>query len=131
MDPNLTHPIILNAIVNATLYQPLQPWYSPISDILGKIPGPLIGAFFGVLFGFKINDKNRKDLEAKRKSIFKNLLMHEATESIKLISGVVNLIPVDAWNSIVIREKLLFLKVRQQIYTMLISKYKFITMKQK
>ena len=38
----------------------------------------------------------------ERRLFFKNLLMHEARESIKLLSeGPVNLIPVDAWNSVV------------------------------
>lgn len=74
---------------------------SPIFGILGVIIGPLVGAFVGVILGFRINDNNRIKLEEKKKSFFKNLLMHEAKKSIKLIPGTVNLIPTDAWNSIV------------------------------
>jgi hypothetical protein len=73
----------------------------PIVGFLGVIIGPLVGALVGVILGFQKNDKNRMKLEEERRSFFKNLLMHEATESIELIAGVVNLIPVDAWNSIV------------------------------
>ena len=74
---------------------------SPILGFLGVIIGPLVGAFVGVILGFQINDNNRTKLEEERRLFFKNLLMHEATESIKLIAGTVNLIPVDAWNSMV------------------------------
>ena len=74
---------------------------SPILGILGVIIGPLVGAFVGVILGFRINDDNRIKLEEKRKSFFKNLLMQEAKKSIELIPGTVNLIPTDAWNSIV------------------------------
>lgn len=28
MGPNLTYPIVLNPTINATLYQPIQPWYN-------------------------------------------------------------------------------------------------------
>ena len=74
---------------------------SPILGILGVVIGPLVGAFVGVILGFQINDNNRRKLEKERRLFFKNLLMHEAKESIKLISGTVQLIPVDAWNSVV------------------------------
>ncbi|HUS74395.1 MAG TPA: hypothetical protein VMY43_00145 [Methanothrix sp.] len=74
---------------------------SSIWGLLGIIIGPLIGAFVGVLLGFKINDNRRKQLEEERRLFFGNLLMHEAKKSIELIGGTVNLIPVDAWNSVV------------------------------
>jgi len=101
MDPNLTHPIILNATLNATSYQPPQLWHGPVLDIFGKIIGPLFGALVGVLLGFRVNDSNRKKLEEERRLFFRNLLMHEAEKAIDLLPGTVNLIPVDAWNSIV------------------------------
>jgi len=63
--------------------------------------GPLIGAFFGVGLGFWVNNRHNRKLREERKLFFRNLLMHEAKRSIKLIKGNVNLIPVDAWNAIV------------------------------
>lgn len=74
---------------------------SPILGFLGVIIGPLVGAYAGVYLGFNKNDNHRIELEEERRLFFRKLLMHEADESIKYISGVVNLIPVDAWNSIV------------------------------
>jgi len=74
--------------------QSTPPWTNTII-------GPLIGAFFGVLLGFGVNELWRKRLENNRKSFFRKLLLHEVKDSIKLLSGTVNLIPIDAWNSLV------------------------------
>lgn len=65
------------------------------------IIGPLIGAFVGVLLGFGVNEKWRRRLENNRKSFFKKLLRHEVKYSIKLLNGLINLVPIDAWNSLV------------------------------
>jgi hypothetical protein len=55
-----------------------------------------------VYWGFNRNENKRKELEEKRRLFFKKLLIHEATESIELLkNGPVNLIPIDAWKSIV------------------------------
>lgn len=74
---------------------------SPILGFLSVLIGPFFGALVGVYLGFKINDEHRRELEEEKRLFFRNLLMHEAKESIKLLGGTVNLIPVDAWNSIV------------------------------
>jgi len=74
---------------------------SPILGFLSVLIGPFFGALVGVYLGFKINDKHRRELEEEKRLFFRNLLMHEAKESINLLGGTVNLIPVDAWNSIV------------------------------
>ncbi len=74
--------------------QPTPPWTNTII-------GPLIGAFFGVLLGFGVNELWRKRLENNRKSFFRKLLLHEVKDSIKLLNGKVNLVPIDAWNSLV------------------------------
>jgi hypothetical protein len=74
---------------------------SPILGVLGVIIGPLVGAFVGVYLGFKKNDNRRIELEEERRLFFRKLLMHEAKKSIELLPGTVNLIPEDAWNSIV------------------------------
>jgi hypothetical protein len=74
----------------------------PILGFLSALIGPLVGALVGVILGFQKNDDNRRKLEEERRDFFKNLLMHEAKESIKLIEERnVNLIPVDAWKSVV------------------------------
>jgi len=77
-----------------------------ISQLLGSfvitIIGPLIGALVGVYLGFQKNEDHRRKLEEERRLFFRNLLMHEAKKSIKLVEErKTNLIPVDAWNSIV------------------------------
>jgi hypothetical protein len=74
--------------------QPTPPWTNTII-------GPLIGAFFGVLLGFGVNELWRKRLENNRKSFFRKLLLHEVKYSIELLNGMVNLVPIDAWNSLV------------------------------
>lgn len=74
---------------------------SPILGFLSVLIGPFFGALVGVYLGFKINDEHRRELEEEKRLFFRNLLMHEAKESINLLGGTVNLIPVDAWNSIV------------------------------
>lgn len=74
---------------------------SPILGFLSVLIGPFFGALVGVYLGFKINDKHRRELEEEKRLFFRNLLMQEARKSIKLLDGTVNLIPVDAWNSIV------------------------------
>jgi len=66
------------------------------------IIGPLIGAFAGVGLGILANELWRRKLANDRKSFFRNLLLHEIRKSIELLeSPTVNLIPVDAWNSLV------------------------------
>lgn len=75
---------------------------SPIWGVVSVIIGPLIGAYAGVKLGFDKNNKHRQKLEDEKKVFFKNWLKHEAKESIRLIeNGPVNLIPEDAWNSVV------------------------------
>ena len=74
--------------------QSTPPWTNTII-------GPLIGAFFGVLLGFGVNEMWRKRLENNRKSFFRKLLLHEVKYSIELLNGTVNLVPIDAWNSLV------------------------------
>ena len=74
--------------------QSTPPWTNTII-------GPLIGAFFGVLLGFGVNEIWRKRLENNRKSFFRKLLLHEVKYSIELLNGMVNLVPIDAWNSLV------------------------------
>ena len=74
--------------------QPTPPWTNTII-------GPLIGAFFGVLLGFGVNELWRKRLENNRKSFFRKLLFYEVKYSIELLNGMVNLVPIDAWNSLV------------------------------
>ena len=74
--------------------QSTPPWTNTII-------GPLIGAFFGVLLGFGVNEIWRKRLENNRKSFFRKLLLHEVKYSIELLNGTVNLVPIDAWNSLV------------------------------
>ena len=74
---------------------------SPILGFLSVLIGPLIGALVGVLLGFKINNEHRMELEEEKRLFFRNLLMHEAKKSIELMAGTVNLIPVDAWNSVI------------------------------
>ncbi len=74
--------------------QSTPPWTNTII-------GPLIGAFFGVLLGFGVNEIWRKRLENNRKTFFRKLLLHEVKYSIKLLNGMVNLVPIDAWNSLV------------------------------
>lgn len=77
-------------------------WYGPIWEFLGKIISPLIGAFVGVYLGFRKNDNRRMELDEIRRLFFRELLINEAKKSIELLKGgPVNLIPVDAWNSIV------------------------------
>lgn len=82
----------------------IQLMISPIGGFLGTIIGPLTGAFVGVFLGFKLNENHRRRLEGERRSFFKNLIMHEVKKSIETLedeSSIVNLIPVDMWNSIV------------------------------
>jgi len=74
--------------------QSTPPWTNTII-------GPLIGAFFGVLLGFGVNEIWRKRLENNRKSFFRKLLLHEVKYSIELLNGMENLVPIDAWNSLV------------------------------
>ncbi|RPJ73611.1 MAG: hypothetical protein EHM20_11945 [Alphaproteobacteria bacterium] len=74
---------------------------SPIFGFLSVLIGPFFGALVGVYLGFKINDKHRRELEEEKRLFFRNLLMQEARKSINLLDGTVNLIPVDAWNSVV------------------------------
>ncbi len=74
--------------------QPTPPWTNTII-------GPLIGAFFGVLLGFGVNEMWRKRLENNKRSFFRKLLLHEVKYSIELLNGTVNLVPIDAWNSLV------------------------------
>jgi hypothetical protein len=104
-----TFVIIIVASILVTIT--LSATYFFISSILGTfsiIIGPLVGAFVGVIFGFWINRRHDKELEEKRRSFFKNLIMHETEESIKILESIepdlyekVKLIPEDAWNSLV------------------------------
>jgi hypothetical protein len=89
MDPNLTHHIILNATLNAILYQPPQPWYGPIWDVLG-------------LWGFRKNRMRQEKQDYDKKQFLLSYFRHEVRKSIELLhERQGNLIPVDAWNSIV------------------------------
>lgn len=72
-----------------------------IWDFLARIIGPLIGALVGVYLGFKINDTRRKQLDEEKKLFYRNLLMRNAKKAIDLLPGKVNLIPEDAWRSLV------------------------------
>ena len=98
---------ILVTIALATYFS-IGSFLGTFSTIISPIIGPLVGAFFGVLFGFWINRRHGKKLEEKRRSFFKNLIMHEIEESIRILESTesdpyekVRLIPEDAWNSIV------------------------------
>jgi len=69
---------------------------------LNTIIGPLIGAAAGVVLGGICNGHQRKKLANNRKLFFRNLLLHEIRKSIDLLDQrKVNLIPVDAWDSLV------------------------------
>ena len=102
---------IIIIVVSILVTINLSATYFLINSFLGTfsiIIGPLVGAFVGVLFGFYINRRHDKELEEKRRSFFKNLIMHEIEESIKILESVeldlyekVKLIPEDAWNSLV------------------------------
>ena len=73
-----------------------------IFDIFKIIIGPLLGAFAGVFLGFRKNSKHQEKLNHEKKLLLLNILRHEVEKSIDLLqesSG--NLIPIDAWNSIV------------------------------
>lgn len=72
-----------------------------IWDFLVRIIGPLIGALVGVYLGFKINDNRRKELNEEKRLFYKNWLMRDAKKSIELLPGKVNLIPEDAWKSLI------------------------------
>jgi hypothetical protein len=80
----------------------IQLMISPIGGFLGTIIGPLTGAFVGVFLGFKLNDYRRTELDKKRRSFFKDALLHEIDRSIKLLEMEnINLIRVYVWDSLV------------------------------
>jgi hypothetical protein len=70
---------------------------------LTTIIGPLIGAFVGVGLGLIANELWRRKLACDRKYFFRNFLPHEIKRSIELLEkeNIINLIPVDAWDSLV------------------------------
>lgn len=75
---------------------------SAIFDFIKIILGPLVGAFAGVFFGFRKNSRHQEKINHEKKLLLLNILRHEVEKSIDLLqepSG--NLIPIDAWNSIV------------------------------
>jgi hypothetical protein len=63
---------------------------------------PLLGAFCGVFLGFLINNEHKKKLDHERKLFLLAYLRHEVGKGIELLQEMQgNLIPTDAWNSIV------------------------------
>ena len=56
MDPNLTSPIVLNAVLNATLNQPPQSWWTPLIYPVTILVSASIGAIAS-LFGFRIKEQ--------------------------------------------------------------------------
>ncbi len=73
-----------------------------IWDFIRIIIGPLFGAYAGVFLGFRKNSKHQEKLNREKKLLLLNVLRHEVEKSIELLqepSG--DLVPVDAWNSII------------------------------
>jgi hypothetical protein len=73
-----------------------------IWDATKLILGPLVGAFAGVFFGFRKNTKHQEKINYQKKLLLLDILRDEVETSINLLeekSG--NLIPIEAWNSIV------------------------------
>jgi hypothetical protein len=78
-------------------------------DILGSISyfitiliGPLVGAFTGVYLSFRKNNKHQEELNLEKKLLLLRILRYEVRKGIALLqepSG--NLIPMDAWNSVI------------------------------
>jgi hypothetical protein len=94
IDLNLTDHIIQIATL-------IQDDY-PIKQMVVTIATLLLGPFTGVVLAFWVNNKKKENLEHKRQLFFKNLLLNEIKRSIQLLVGNhPNLIPVDAWNSLV------------------------------
>jgi hypothetical protein len=64
--------------------------------------GPLVGAFAGVYLSFRKNNKHQEEMDHDKKLLLLKILRHEVKKCIELLqesSG--NLIPMDAWNSII------------------------------
>lgn len=59
MDPNLTSPIVLNAVLNATLNQSPQPWWTPLISPVSILVSASVGVFAS-LFGFRIKEQQEK-----------------------------------------------------------------------
>jgi hypothetical protein len=73
-----------------------------IWDIFRMIIGPLVGAFAGVFLGFRKNSKHQDMVNHEKKLLLLKILRHEVKKSIDLLQDPLgNLIPIDAWNSIV------------------------------
>lgn len=73
-----------------------------IWDIFRMIIGPLVGAFAGVFLGFRKNSKHQDKVNHEKKLLLLKILRHEVKKSIDLLQDPLgNLIPIDAWNSIV------------------------------
>lgn len=91
--------VLIGIVLN--LFFMIMQAISSVWGFFSIIAGPLVGAFVGVLLGFKLNDNHRKRLDHERRLFFKNLLLNEVKKSIELLGGAVNVIPLDAWNSLV------------------------------
>lgn len=66
------------------------------------IIGPLLGALAGVYLGFRKNRIHQEENDYDKKLFLLSYLRHEVRKSIELLhEDHGNLIPIDAWNSIV------------------------------
>ena len=66
MDPNLTSPIVLNAVLNATLNQPPQPWWFSLIPLLMPLLVVFLGAYGTYYVSIQLgNRKNQYDLKVK------------------------------------------------------------------
>jgi hypothetical protein len=101
-------------------------------DIIRLIIGPLIGAFAGVLLGFRKNSKHQEELNHTKKLLLLKILRHEVTKSIDLLKDPVGyLIPIDAWNSIVYSGNIVLLSIRcRPCWEIYILRFKIIITKQ-
>lgn len=95
IDLNFTNPLIQIAAL-------ISEDYAEIEQIVVTAGTLLIGPFVGVVLAFWVNNKKKQNLEHERQVFFKNLLLNEIKRSIQLLVGDhPNLIPIDAWNSLV------------------------------
>jgi hypothetical protein len=78
------------------------------------LAGPLVGAFTGVYLSFRKNNKHQEEINHEKKLLLLKILRHEVKKGIELLqepSG--NLIPIDAWNSIVYSGNIVLFEYQQ------------------